>query len=44
MTMTELQAIISLAAGILILVKPTLLNYIIAIYLIVAGALSLAGA
>jgi hypothetical protein len=35
------QAILSLIAGILILVRPALLNYIIAIYLIIVGVLGL---
>ena len=35
------HAIISLIAGILILVMPRLLNYIVAIYLIVTGLLAL---
>ena len=39
--MTHLQPIISLIAGVLILVMPRLLNYIVAIYLIVAGLLGL---
>ena len=36
--------LISLIAGILILVMPRLLNYIVAIYLIVIGLLGLFGA
>ena len=36
--------LISLIAGILILVAPRLLNYIVAIYLIVVGLLGLFGA
>jgi hypothetical protein len=36
--------LISLVAGILILVVPRLLNYIVAIYLIVIGVLGLFGA
>ena len=36
--------IVSLIAGILILVVPRLLNYIVAIYLIVIGLLGLFGA
>lgn len=39
-----LAPIISLLAGILILVMPRLLNYIIAIYLIVIGLVGLFGA
>lgn len=40
----SLAPIISLLAGILILVQPRLLNYIVAIYLIVVGLLGLFGA
>jgi hypothetical protein len=36
-----LTPLISLVAGVLILVMPRLLNYIVAIYLIVAGLLGL---
>ena len=39
-----LTPLISLLAGILILVMPRLLNYIVAIYLIVIGLLGLLGA
>jgi threonine/homoserine efflux transporter RhtA len=38
-----LAPIIALLAGILILVQPKLLNYVVAIYLIVIGALGLFG-
>ncbi|HEX3096334.1 MAG TPA: DUF3096 domain-containing protein [Usitatibacter sp.] len=38
-----LAPIISLLAGILILVMPRLLNYIVAIYLIVIGVIGLFG-
>lgn len=38
-----LTPLISLLAGILILVMPKLLNYIVAIYLIVIGLLGLLG-
>lgn len=38
---SHLTPIISLIAGILILIVPRLLNYIVAIYLIVAGILGL---
>ncbi len=38
-----LTPLISLAAGVLILVKPKLLNYIVAIYLIVIGLVGLFG-
>jgi hypothetical protein len=36
--------LISLVAGILILIMPRLLNYIVAIYLIVIGVIGLLGA
>lgn len=39
----QFAPLISLAAGILILVFPKLLNYIVAIYLIVLGVLGLVG-
>lgn len=38
-----LQPVIALAAGILILIMPRLLNYIVAIYLIIAGIIGLTG-
>ena len=38
---TNLQPIVSLLAGILILIVPQLLNYIVAIFLIVSGILGL---
>jgi threonine/homoserine efflux transporter RhtA len=37
-----LEPIVALVAGILILVQPRLLNYIVAIYLIVVGVIGLA--
>lgn len=37
-----IQPIVALVAGILILVRPQLLNFIVAIYLIVVGILGLA--
>ncbi len=37
----QLQPIVSLIAGILILVMPRLLNYIVAVFLIVSGILGL---
>jgi len=44
MNMTlSLAPIVSLLAGILILVVPRLLNYIVAIYLIIIGLLGLFG-
>ena len=39
----HLSPIISLIAGILILIMPRLLNYIVAIYLIIIGLLGLFG-
>lgn len=39
-----LTPLISLLAGILILVMPRLLNYIVALYLIVIGVIGLVGA
>lgn len=39
----QLTPLIALVAGILILVMPRLLNYIVAIYLIVIGLLGLLG-
>lgn len=41
--LTSAGPVISLIAGILILVMPRLLNYIVAIYLIVTGLLALFG-
>jgi hypothetical protein len=40
----SLGPLVSLVAGILILVMPRLLNYIVAIYLIVIGLIGLFGA
>ena len=37
----HLQPIVSLIAGVLILIMPQLLNYIVAIFLIVSGILGL---
>ncbi len=37
----NLTAVLSLLAGILILVRPALLNYIVAVYLIIIGVLGL---
>lgn len=37
----SLQPIVSLIAGVLILIMPKLLNYIIALYLIIVGILGL---
>jgi len=41
---TLIQPLVALIAGILILIKPNLLNYVVAIYLIVVGVLGLASA
>ena len=41
--MQNLSPIVALVAGILILVMPKLLNYIIALYLIIIGILGLMG-
>jgi hypothetical protein len=43
LTIVSIGPIISLIAGILILVMPRLLNYIVAIYLIAIGLLGLFG-
>lgn len=40
-TVVNIGPIVALAAGILILVMPRLLNYIIAVYLIIIGVLGL---
>jgi hypothetical protein len=40
-TIAHLQPIVALLAGILILLMPRLLNYIVAIYLIVVGVTGL---
>jgi hypothetical protein len=40
-THLQLQPVVALVAGILILIMPRLLNYIIAIYLIFVGILGL---
>ncbi|MET0367486.1 MAG: DUF3096 domain-containing protein [Methylobacterium sp.] len=40
-TISHLQPIIAILAGILILVMPRLLNYIVAIYLIAVGVIGL---
>ena len=41
MNIVVLQPVVALIAGILILIVPRLLNYIVAIYLIVIGILGL---
>ena len=38
-----LQPIIAILAGILILLRPALLNYVVALYLIIIGILGLIG-
>ena len=43
LTPAHISPIIALAAGILILIMPKALNYIIAIYLIVVGVIGLHG-
>jgi hypothetical protein len=43
LTPAHISPIIALAAGILILIMPKALNYIIAIYLIVVGVMGLNG-
>ncbi|WP_084570792.1 DUF3096 domain-containing protein [Methylosinus sp. PW1] len=40
-SIAHLQPIVSLLAGVLILIIPRLLNYIVAIFLIVSGVLGL---
>ena len=40
-TISHLQPVVAIIAGILILLVPRLLNYIVAIYLIVIGVLGL---
>jgi hypothetical protein len=40
-SITHLQPIVSLIAGVLILIMPQLLNYIVAIFLIISGILGL---
>ena len=41
LTVAHITPIIALLAGVLILIVPALLNYIVAIYLIVAGVIGL---
>jgi Protein of unknown function (DUF3096) len=41
LTVAHITPLISLLAGVLILIVPALLNYIVAFYLIVAGAIGL---
>ena len=40
-TLAHLQPIVALVAGVLILIMPRLLNYIVALYLILVGILGL---
>ena len=40
-TLGNLQPIVALVAGVLILIMPRLLNYIVALYLILVGILGL---
>jgi len=40
-TISHLQPVVALLAGILILLVPRLLNYIVAIYLIIVGIIGL---
>jgi hypothetical protein len=42
-TTANLSPLIALIAGILILIRPRLLNYIVALYLIIIGLLGLFG-
>jgi threonine/homoserine efflux transporter RhtA len=41
LTTAHIQPLVALLAGILILVMPRLLNYIVAIYLIIVGVMGL---
>ena len=41
LTVAHITPLISLLAGVLILIVPALLNYIVAIYLIIAGVVGL---
>jgi hypothetical protein len=43
LTVAHISPIVALAAGILILIAPRLLNYVVAIYLIVVGLVGLNG-
>ena len=43
LTVGHIAPIVALAAGILILIAPRLLNYVVAIYLIVVGLIGLNG-
>jgi hypothetical protein len=41
LTIAHMQPIVSLLAGVLILIMPRLLNYIVAFYLIITGVIGL---
>jgi len=41
LTVSHIQPLVALVAGILILIMPRLLNYIVAIYLIIVGIMGL---
>ncbi len=43
MNNVPLQSIISVLAGVLILLRPALLNYVVALYLIIIGILGIIG-
>lgn len=43
MNMTLLPPILAILAGILILLRPSILNYVVAFYLIIIGVLGLLG-
>jgi hypothetical protein len=43
MTTIAIQPILALVVGILVLVKPEFLNYLVAVYLIAVGVLGLMG-
>ena len=43
MEMIQIQPIVALVAGVLILIMPRLLNYIVALYLIFVGITGLSG-
>jgi Protein of unknown function (DUF3096) len=43
MNNVPLQPIVAILAGILILLRPALLNYVVALYLIIIGILGLMG-
>jgi hypothetical protein len=43
LTVAHISPIVALIAGILILIAPRLLNYVVAIYLIVVGVVGLNG-